>query len=117
MSVLLFWRGDNYLDDIAAGKAYHLNQNNELVYHLTLGEHVWALTRRKDKVYVLAADLVVVGTKVNLRGSPGYEYGEYHVDGDRLRTRYFDILKGPDAEPLIRSLSFSPSAKILGHSF
>ena len=117
MSVLFFWRGDNYSADIAAGKAYHLNQNNELMLNLTRGEHVWAFTRRKDKTYVLAADLVVVRTKVNRAGDPGYEYGKYHVDGDKMRTRYFDIDKNPDVETVIRSLSFSPSAAILGHSF
>lgn len=31
MSVLLFWRGDNYHSDMSSGKAYHLNQNNELI--------------------------------------------------------------------------------------
>ncbi len=117
MSVLFFWTGDNYYNDIASGKAHHLNQNNELMLNLTRGEHVWTFTRREDKTYVLASDLVVTGTKKNQAGDPGYEYGAYHVDGDRHKSRYFDISKNPDAETLIRSLSFSPSARILGHSF
>lgn len=84
---------------------------------LEQGEHVWAFTRREDKTYVLALDLVVTGTKENRRGDPGYKYGRYHVDGDRQRTRYFDTSQIPDAETLIRSLSCSPSARILGQSF
>ena len=117
MSALFFGRGDNYYADIVAGKDYHLNQNNELMLDLERGEHVWAFTRRKDKTYVLALDLVVTGTKENRKGDPGYKYGRCHVDGDRQRTRYFDISKSRDAETLIRSLSLSPSATILGQSF
>ena len=117
MSVLFFWRGDNYCADIAAGEDYHLNQNNELMLDLERGEHVWAFTRRKDKTYVLALDLVVTGTKENRKGDPGYEYGKYHAEGDKQSSRYFDVYKVPDADTLIRSLSFSPSATILGQSF
>ncbi len=117
MSVLFFWRGDNYYADIAAGKDYHLNQNNELMLDLARGEHVWAFTRRKDKTYVLALDLVVAGTKENRVGDPGYKYGRYHVDGDRQSSRYFDVHKVPDTERLIQSSSFAPQARVLGHSF
>lgn len=117
MPALFFWRGDNYFTDINAGKAYHLNQNNELMRDLKPREHVWAFTRRKDKTYVLALDLVVAGKKVNQRGDPGYEYGKYHVEGGKQSTHYFDVDKVPDTEPLIRSLSVSPKARILGQSF
>ncbi|MFC1990382.1 hypothetical protein ACFLVW_07540 [Chloroflexota bacterium] len=106
MSVLFFWRGDNYLRDIQTGKAYHLNQNNELIYNLNLGEHIWAFTRRQDKTYVLALDLIVTGTKKNQVSDSGYEYGEYHADGNKQKSHYFDVLKGPDAEPVIKSLFF-----------
>ena len=117
MSVLFFWRGDNYCADIAAGKDYHLNQNNELMLDLERGEHGLAFTRREDKTYGLALDLVVTGTKKNRKGDPGYKYGRYHVDGDKQRSRYFDVHIGCDAKPIIRSLSFSPKARILGQSF
>jgi hypothetical protein len=117
MSVLFFWRGDNYFRDMQTGKGYHLNQNNEIIYKLRQGEHIWAFTRRKDKTYVLAADLVVISTKQNQPGDDGVEYGKYHAGADKQRSRYFNVNKGPDAEPTIRSLSFSPKARILGSSF
>ena len=117
MSVLFFWIGNNYREAISYGKGYHLNQNNELIYKLKSGEHIWAFTRREDKTYVLALDMVVVGTKLNNKGDPGYEYGMYHADGDRQSSRYFNVTLGVDIDQKIRSLSFFPKAKVLGHSF
>jgi len=113
MSVLFFWRRDNYFIDMRSGRPYHLNQNNKLTLNLAAGEHIWALTR-PDDTYVLAADLVVIQTHVN---PSTYKYGRYRTLVGRDRSRYFDVHRGPDAEPLIRSLSFSPQARILGHSF
>ncbi len=117
MSVLFFWRGDNYLRDIQSGKGYNLNQNNELIYNLKRGERIWAFTRRKDKTYVLAADLVVSSTRQNRPNDDGFEYGKYHADADKKRSRYFDVDRSPDVESTIRSLSFSPKARTLGSSF
>ena len=117
MSVLFFWTGDNYLADIKAGKAYHLNQNNELIRSLKSRDHIWAFTRRLDKIYVLAADLVVTQTQDNPHG---YKYGQYRAFADTLSSRYFDVNVGPDVEPIIKSLSFYPkktAAKALGQLF
>ena len=113
MSVLFFWRGDNYIRDMKEGKSYQLNQNNELISNLKPRDHVWAFTRI-DQTYVLAADLVVIQTKLN---PPGHKYGQYCALADRQSSRYFDVYRCPDVETLIRSLSFSPKARILGHSF
>ena len=50
MSVLFFWTGGNYSRDIRIdGKTYALNQNNELIFDLKPGEHIWSFTRRPDK--------------------------------------------------------------------
>jgi len=117
MSVLFFWKGENYYTDTRSGLTYHLNQDSEHIDTLNPGDHIWAFTRRKDKTYVLAADLIVTGTRVNRPGDPGYEYGKYHAEGDRRTSRYFDVDKGIDIEPIIRSLSFAPSARVLGSSF
>ena len=118
MSVLFFWTGDNYVQDMrSSGKTYDLNQNSRHMFALRTGEHVWAFTRRKDKEYVLAADLVVIRVAQNQPKDPGYKYGKYRAEGDKQKSRYFDIEKGVDAEGLIRSLSFSTQAKILGQSF
>ena len=99
---MFFWRWDNYYKDIKVGKAYHLNQNSELIIKLRAGEHIWAITRL-NRTYVLAADLVVIGTRLN---SPGYEYGKYRAMADRQNSRYFDIYKCPDIEPTVRSPPF-----------
>ncbi len=118
MSVIFFWRWDNYCRDIQKeGKTFELNQDSEHISELQKGQHVWALTRREDKTYVLTADLVVVYVARNERSDPRYEYGRHRVVGDKQSSRYFDVDKGHDAETLIRSLSFSPQARILGYSF
>ena len=120
MPALFFWRGDYYCKDMGQGKyygtskAYELNQNNELMLNLKPGEHVWAFTRRPDKSYVLAADLVVTRTRNN---PPRHEYGRYGVLGDTRSSRYFDVRVSSDAECVIRSLSVCTGAAILGHSF
>jgi hypothetical protein len=115
MSVLFFWTDKNYRQDINDGSAfsYHLNQNSVRLFNLMPGEHVWAFTRRPDHSYVLAADLVVRTTGKNQAN----KYGAYYAEGNKQTTRYFDINKGLDIEPLIRSLSFKPNAAILGQSF
>ena len=100
MSILLYWKGDNYIADMATGKAYHLNQSNELVINLKAGEHVWAFTRIEG-IYVLAADLIVINTKHN---SPGYKYGSYRAIGDRQKSRYFNVNAFIDVEPEIRNI-------------
>ncbi len=118
MSVLFFWRGDNYRRDMRFfGKSYDLNQNNDLISDLRSGEHIWAFTRRLDKTYVLCLDLIIISVKRTRPSDPDYRYGKYHAAGDMKRSRYFDVKSGPDVEPLIRSLSFAPKAHILGHSF
>lgn len=113
MSLLFFWVGDNYISDMKGGKAYELNQNNDLILNAKTGEHIWAFTRI-EKTYILAADLVVVQTKHN---PPNHEYGLFCALGNKQNSRYFDVYQVPDTEPLIRSLSFAPKAEILGHSF
>jgi hypothetical protein len=117
MSIIFHWVGKNYIADMNSfGKDCQLNQDNELMNDLTKGDHIWAFTRRLDKTYVLALDLVVEQARINSPSDPGYKYGEYNVLGNK-DSRYFDIAKGVDVETLIRSLSVTVNAKILGHSF
>ena len=117
MAVLFFWKGDNYTRDMANGPEYHLNQDSSRMASLRPGDHVWAFTRREDKTYVLAADLVVVGVSKNRPGADGAEYGKNHVDGDRRSSRYFDVSVGPDVEPAIRGMGFDPKDRALGSGF
>jgi 5-methylcytosine-specific restriction enzyme A len=114
VSVLYYWRPDNYVRDRRFGFGYHLNQNSPVLASIVTGDSVWAFTRDRLGRYVLAAELVV---KAITRNPPGYRYGRYRVWGDAQRTRYFDIDATPDAEPLIRHLKLTTNAAILAQSF
>lgn len=114
MSVMFYWKGDNYLSDMREGKSYQLNQDSKLIIDLKPNEHIWAFTRL-DGPYVLAADLVVLKTQYN---SPGYIYGKYCAIGDTQRSRYFNVYKAIDVEPVIRKIyPQAPSINIIGKRF
>lgn len=114
MSLLYHWKGDNYRRDSAAGLSYSLVQNNVLMSQIAVEDSIWAFTRNSDKVYVLAAE-IVVADKETATDEP---YGCFVVIGNRNSSTYFDVDEGPDIEPLLRSLpSINPKAKILGSSF
>lgn len=76
MPPLYYWRGDNYARDLDLGVAYHLNQANPLLHEVELGDSLWAFTRRRDGVYVLAAELVASAKTLNPKG---YRYGPYRL--------------------------------------
>jgi 5-methylcytosine-specific restriction enzyme A len=112
---LYYWRPDNYNRDRRFGFGYHLNQNSNSMQAAGPGDSVWAFTRRsRDNLYVLAAELSVRAVTSNPRN---YRYGKFRIWGDLARSRYFDIDIGPNAEPLIRSLSVQASGQLLGQSF
>src|SRR5262245_13652392 len=114
MPLLYHWQNDNYYRDAKFGFGYHLNQGNPLMNDLLPGDILWAFTRNKAKIYVFAAELVV---RACTKNPPNYRYGPYRIWGDIQKSRYFDIDRSPNAEPLIRSLSVKSEAKVLGSSF
>jgi 5-methylcytosine-specific restriction enzyme A len=115
MPLLYYWRGDNYARDQEFGFGYHLSQNSPAMASARPGESLWAFTRRRrDGLYILAAELVVHAIT---RNRPAYRYGTYRAWGDLDRSRYFDVEAGPDAEPLIRRLTISARGQHLGQSF
>lgn len=114
MSLLYYWRGDNYSRDLDMGVGYHLNQANPLLHQINIGESVWAFTRRRDSIYVLAAELVV---KAKTQNPPNFRYGRYRVWGDINFSRYFQVDQQPSIENIIRQLSVKINARILGQSF
>lgn len=114
MNLLYFWRGDNYRRDLDYGVGFHLNQANPLLHQIGIGQSLWAFTRKLDARYALAAQLLVSAKTMNPRG---FRYGHYRVWGDLQRSRYFQIDKQPDISVLIRSLSVSANADVLGRSF
>lgn len=114
MPLLYYWRGDNYARDLDFGVAYHLNQANPLLHEIDLGDSLWAFTRRRDGVYVLAAELVVSAKTMNPKG---YRYGPFRLWGDLRRSRYFQADGQPDVTTLIRGLSVRAGGDVLGQAF
>jgi 5-methylcytosine-specific restriction enzyme A len=114
MPLLYHWQSDNYYRDAKFGFGYHLNQGNPRMQALQPGDSLWAFTRNKAKMYVLAAELIV---RACTKNPPNYRYGPFRVWGDIQESRYFDVDHSPNAEPLIRALSVKSEARILGSSF
>ena len=114
MPLLYFWRGDNYRRDLDYGAGYHLNQANALLHEIDLGDSLWAFTRTNEKMYVLAAELVI---SAKTRNAPHFRYGAYRVWGHLQRSRYFLAEGQPHIEQVIRGLSIKPRGEPLGRSF
>jgi hypothetical protein len=114
MPLLYYWRRDNYQRDLDLGAGSHLNQNNPVMHEVEAGDSLWAFTRTRDGRYVLAAELVVQAKTLN---HPDFRYGDYRVWGDVNQSRYFRTEGAPSVEQVIRSLSVSANARILGRSF
>jgi 5-methylcytosine-specific restriction enzyme A len=114
MPLLYFWRGDNYRRDLDMGAGYNLNQANPLLHSIDIGDSLWAFTRNRLGDYVLAAELVV---SAKTRNPKSFRYGSYRLWGSLEKSRYFLVDGQPSVEPLIRGLSCSPRADLLGQSF
>ena len=114
MHLLYFWRGDNYRRDLDYGVGFHLNQGNPLLHQISIGESLWAFTRKIDGRYALAAELVISAKTINPHG---FRYGTYRVWGDLKRSRYFGVDGQPDISVLIRGLGVGAQADVLGRSF
>lgn len=117
MALLYYWRRENYEIDIlgvdpAAG--LELEQSSRTFAAAAPGERIWALTRRQDGAYVLAAQLQV-GRVVEV--GPDAQYGRYRIVPQPGTTRLYDVQRGPSVEDLIRSLSVRADAGVLGRSF
>ena len=78
------------------------------------GGTIWALTRRGDGRYVLAAEFLVRRIP---RNPVGHTYGRFRAWADTDRTRYFDLADAPDIEPMVRGMSVRSNATHLGQSF
>jgi 5-methylcytosine-specific restriction protein A len=114
VTLLYYWRPDNYRRDLDMGAGFHLNQGNPLLHEIPLGDSLWAFTRRENGTYALAAELVIRAKTIN---PPGFRYGRYRVWGDLATSRYFRVAGQPNVEDVIRSLSCKAQAKLLAHAF
>jgi 5-methylcytosine-specific restriction enzyme A len=114
MPLLYFWRSDNYRRDLDMGAGYNLNQANPILHNIEIGDSLWAFTRNRTGDYVIAAELVV---SAKTRNPKTFRYGSYRVWGDLKKSRYFQVDHQTSAEHVIRSLSCSAKADLLGRSF
>lgn len=96
------------------GAGYHLNQANPKLHSIDIGDSLWAFTRNKKNRYVLAAQLVI---KAKTENPPNFRYGRYRVWGDVSQSRYFKVDDQPGVEQIIRHLSVTTEAQVLGRSF
>lgn len=108
MPLLFYWRHDNYIQDLDDGAGYHLNSKYPVLHEVERGDSVWAIARRPDGTYVLAAELIVHSTTHN---SPGYKYGSYRVWGNLETSRYFAL----DAQTRLRTSNSEPLNQNDGH--
>jgi hypothetical protein len=114
MPLLYYWRGDNYRRDLDMGAGYHLNQANPLMHSIGIGDSLWAFTRAQTGHYALATELIV---KAKTENPPNFRYGRYRIWGDIHLSRYFKVDNQPHIEQILRSLSCTINARVLGHSF
>lgn len=117
MALLYFWRGDRYaidIEELRPGERLFLHQDSPRLRAATPGERLWAFTRRDDGTYALAASLVVEQVD---EGANEFGLGRYRVTPRAGSTLLYDVQHGEDLEPLVRRLSVSSSADILGRSF
>lgn len=96
------------------GAGYNLNQANPLLHAIDIGDSLWAFTRNRLGDYVIAAELIV---SAKTRNPTAFRYGAYRLWGDLKASRYFLVHGQPSAEHLLRGLSCSPQADVLGRSF
>ena len=114
MPLLYHWVGKNYRRDLDWGAGYHLNQSNPVLHEIDLNDSLWAFTRTRAGTYVLAMELVVRAKTMN---PSGYRYGTYRLWGDLGLSRYFRTDGQPDISELIRQLSVTAMAPVIGRSF
>jgi len=114
MTLLYYWRDDNYRHDLDNGVGYHLNSKNKLLHDIAIGDSLWAFTRNKKKRFVLAAELVI---RAKTKNPPDFRYGAFRVWGDLKQSRYFEAEEQPSMEQIIRLLSPKANAAILSQSF
>lgn len=115
MSLLYYWRPDNYDRDRRFGFGFHLNQSSPAMASARPGQSLWAFTRRRrDSRYVLAAELVIRAVTQN---PPNHRYGRWRIWGDLDHSRYFDPEACPRVDALVRNLGVRAAAARLGQSF
>jgi hypothetical protein len=114
MDLMVYWRWDNYNQDVDERIAFNccFNSNQSRLHSgIELGERLWLVTGQKEKQrvvrYLLLAQLTIIEKTHNL---PGYKYGQYRLRADPKRSSYYR--PGPDISSLLLRLDFNPYSPI-----
>ena len=116
MALLYHWQRENYVGDIArmnAGVELELQQSSPAFAAAAPNERLWAFTRHADNSYRIAAQVHVS----QVLAAPDGSYGQYRAQPRPGSTVLYDVEGGQDVEGLIRGLSISAAAAVLGQSF
>ncbi len=118
MGLLYFWRAANYRHDmqaVAFVESFQLQQNSPTLGAGAAGDVLFALTRRDDGRYVLAARMVI--RAVGPSNADDAPYGRFTAHPEPDSVILFDVERGEDLEPLVRASSLSISVGALERSF
>lgn len=114
MPLLYYWRPDNHQHDLDFGVGFHLNQGTPRLHDIEVGDSLWAFTRRRDRTFALAMQLVV---RAKTHNRAGFRYGPYRLWGDLQHSRYFLLDGQPPLDPILRALSLQVRARSIGQAF
>ncbi|MBS1794108.1 MAG: hypothetical protein JSS81_09655 [Acidobacteria bacterium] len=102
MSILIYWKYENFVKDTAEGVSYNFNSRQSRLHSATeIGEDVFVLGGMKKQsgfeIYLLAHLII----KEKLHNPPGFIYGNYRIEADSAKSKYFSF----DEEPITPYLS------------
>ena len=108
MSILIYWKYDNYIRDNAEGFGYNFNSNQSRLHSTTeIGDDVFVVgginKRSGLEIYLLAHFII----KEKAFNPSGFKYGRYRIEADSKKSKYFSL----DAEPITPYLSKLTSIK------
>jgi hypothetical protein len=102
VSILIYWKYDNYISDNVDGFGYAFNSNQSRLHSATeIGDDVFVVGGIKKKsgleIYLLA-HMILEEKAFN---PPDHVYGRYRIEADHKKSKYFSL----DAEPITPYLS------------
>lgn len=115
MPILYFWKTSQFVKDNKSeltDEPLELSQDSAVMTE-AVDQRLWAFTRDCDGIYVLAASMIV-GHVVQTNSSLG-AYTAYARAGTSERYRLVNPVV--NFEPVVKSLSISAEAPVLGSSF
>jgi hypothetical protein len=92
MAILIYWKHENYVNDIAGGLPYAFSSKQRRLHSATeIGEDAFVVSgvRRESglEIYLLAH--LIISSKSH--NSSANKYGRYRIVADQRRSKYFSI--------------------------